>query len=218
MRSDKEFAQFVDATLLKPEATREQMVAHLETAKQCGFKTVAIGCSWIPLARQILSESGVGIDAPIGFANGYNTTEAKIFETEDAFRKGATEADVLLNIGWLRSGMYKEVEEELKRFKDACGDHISKVILETYYLNEKDIREAVRIAKRAGLDFVKTSTGFAGGGATEEAVAIMLDEAAGEILVKASGGIRSREIAEKYLDMGAMRLGASNADKLLSQT
>lgn len=215
MRCNEEFAKFIDATLLKPEATKEQMIAHLKTAKKYGFKTVAIGCCWIPMAKEILAGSGVGIDAPIGFANGYNTTEAKVAETLDAFAKGADEADILINIGWLRSGMYAEVEDELKRFKEACGDHISKVIFETYYLTETEIREAVRIAKRAGLDFVKTSTGFAKGGATEEAVAIMLDEAAGEIMVKASGGIRTREIAEKYLDMGAMRLGASNPDKLL---
>ncbi len=215
MRTDLEFARYIDATLLRPEATKEEMTQHLETAKKYHFKTVAIGCAWIPYAKEILAGSDVGIDAPIGFANGYNTTEAKVFETRDAFAKGATEADVLLNIGWLRSGMYDAVEEELTRFREACGDHVSKVILETYYLEEKDIRAAVRIAKRAGLTYVKTSTGFAKGGATEEAVRIMLDEAAGEIQVKASGGIRSREAADLYLDMGVTRLGASNAHKLL---
>jgi deoxyribose-phosphate aldolase len=215
MRTDLEFARFIDATLLKPEATKEEMIAHIESAKVHHFKTVAIGCAWIEMAAEMLDGTDVGIDAPTGFANGYNTTETKIFETKDAFAKGAAEADILLNIGWLRSGMYDKVENELKRFREACGDHVSKVILETYYLNEKEIREAVRIAKRADLNFVKTSTGFAKGGATEEAVGIMLDEAAGEILVKASGGIRSREIAEKYLDMGVMRLGASNPANML---
>ena len=215
MRSNLEFARFIDATLLRPEATKEEITAHLEAAKKHHFKTVAIGCAWIPYAKEFLAGSDVGIDAPIGFANGYNTTEAKVFETVDAFAKCATEADILLNVGWLRSGMYDAVEDELKRFREACGDHISKVILEVYYLQEKDIREAVRIAKRAGLDFVKTSTGFAKGGATEEAVRIMLDEAAGEIQVKASGGIRSREVAEMYLDMGVTRLGASNPANLL---
>lgn len=215
MRPDIEFVRYIDATLLKPDTTREQMLEHLEKAKKHNFKTVAIGCAWIPMAAEILSGTDVGIDAPIGFANGYNTTEAKVFETRDAFAKGATEADILLNIGWLRSGMYAEVEDELKRFREACGDHVSKVILETCYLNEKQIRDAVDIAKRAGLDFVKTSTGFAPGGATEEAVRIMVDQAGGEIKVKASGGIRSREAAELFLDLGAVRLGASNADKLL---
>lgn len=217
MRTDLEFARYIDSTLLKPDASRKQMLAHLVMAKKYHFKTVAIGCSWIPLAKEILDGSDVGIDAPIGFANGYNTTQSKIYETKDAFLKGATEADILLNVGWLKSGMYQEIEDELKYFKEACGDHISKVILEVFYLNEKEIREAVRIAKRAKLDFVKTATGFAAGGATEESIAIMLDEAAGEIMVKASGGIRSRDIAEKYLDMGVKRLGASNAQMLLSR-
>lgn len=216
MRSDSEFARFIDATLLHPEATREEMTEHLQMAKKFHFKTVAIGCAWIPYAKEILAGSDVGIDAAIGFANGYNTTEAKTFETRDAIAKGATEADVLLNVGWLRSGMYDAVENELKCFREACGDHIAKVILEVCYLEEKDIRAAVRIAKRAGLDFVKTSTGFARGGATPEAVRIMLDEAAGEIQVKASGGIRTREDAEMYLDMGVTRLGASNPQKLMT--
>ena len=215
MRTDLEFARFIDATLLKPEATEEQMREHLEIAKKYHFKTVAIGCSWIPMAKEILAGSDVGIDAPIGFANGYNTTEAKVFETIDAFAKGATEADILLNIGMLRSGHYAEVEEELVRFKAACGNHISKVIFETYYLTDEQIREAVRIAKRAGLDFVKTSTGFAKGGATIEHVKLMLDEAGDSIQVKASGGIRSREIADTFLDMGVTRLGASNPQNLL---
>lgn len=216
MRTDLEFARYIDSTLLRPEATREQMEAHLEMAKKCHFKTVAIGSAWIPMAKEILKGSDVGIDAAIGFANGYNSTETKIFETRDAFEKGATEADILLNIGWLKSGMYQEVEEELKRFREACDTHVSKVIFEVYYLNEQEIREAVRIAKRAGLDYIKTSTGFAAGGVTEESARIMIEEAAGEILVKASGGIRDRETAEKYLDMGIMRLGASNAHKLLT--
>ena len=215
MRSDYEFARFIDATLLKPNATEEQMREHLELAKKHHFKTVAIGCCWIPLAKEILAGSDVGIDAPIGFANGYNTTESKVFETIDAFAKGATEADILLNVGWLRSGRYADVEEELVRFKAACGNHISKVIFETYYLTDEQKREAVRIAKRAGLDFVKTSTGFAAGGATVEDIKLMLEEAGDSIQVKASGGIRSREIAEMYLDMGVTRLGASAPHNLL---
>ena len=215
MRTDYEFARFIDATLLKPNATEEQLREHLETAKKCHFKTVAIGCCWIPMAKEILAGSDVGIDAPIGFANGYNTTETKIFETIDAFAKGATEADILLNVGWLRSGRYADVEEELVRFKAACGNHVSKVIFETYYLTDEQKREAVRIAKRAGLDFVKTSTGFAPGGATVDDVRLMLEEAGDAIQVKASGAIRTREIADKFLDMGVTRLGASNAQNML---
>lgn len=116
MRSNEEFARYIDATLLKPNVTQEDMRQHLEAARRFHFKTVAIGCAWIPYAKELLAESDVGIDAPIGFPNGYSTTESKVFETIDAFAKGATEADILINIGWLRSGRYAELEDELKRF------------------------------------------------------------------------------------------------------
>lgn len=215
MRSNEEFARFIDATLLKPDVTQDDMLRHLEIAKGCHFKTVAIGCAWIPFAREVLSGSDVGIDAPIGFPNGYSTTESKVFETIDAFAKGATEADILINIGWLRSGRYADLEDELKRFVAAAGGRTTKVILETYYLNTEQKREGVRIVKRAGADFVKTSTGFVAGGATIDDIKLMVHEAGDSLRVKASGGIRTREFAEQLLDLGATRLGASNPHLLL---
>lgn len=217
MRTDYEFARLMDATLLKPNATEAEMRQHIETAKQCHFKTVAIGCAWIPLAREILAGSDVGIDAPIGFPNGYSTTESKIFETIDAFAKGATEADMLLNVGWLRSGRLTDLEEEIRRFVTACGNHVSKVIIETYYLTEAQKRQAVRAVKNAGATFVKTSTGFAGGGATVDDIQLMLEEAGESLQVKASGAIRSREFAEELLNLGASRLGASNPQNMLTK-
>ncbi len=216
MRSNEEFARCIDATLLKQNVTEEEMRTHLETARKYGFKTVAIGCAWIPFAKEALKGSDVGIDAPIGFPNGYSTTDTKVFETIDAFAKGATEADVLLNIGWLRSGRYADLEEEIRRFVIACGGKVSKVILETYFLSDEQKREAVRIAKRAGADFVKTSTGFAPGGATVDDIKLMIREAGDSIRVKASGGIRTRAFAEELLDLGATRLGASNAEKFMA--
>lgn len=216
MRSNEEFVRLIDATLLKPNATEADMRRHLETARKYNFKTVAIGCAWIPLAREILAGSQVGIDAPIGFPNGYSTTESKVFETQDAIAKGATEADVLLNIGWLRSGRYTDVEDELRRFVAAAQGRVTKVILENYYLTDEEKRQAVRIAKRAGADFVKTATGFTPTGATLEDVRLMVREAGDSIQVKASGGIRSREFAEQLLDAGATRLGASNPQNLLA--
>ena len=218
MRSDEDFARAIDATLLRPNATREEMVSHLETAKQYGFKTVAIGCAWIPLARQVLADSDVGIDAPIGYPNGYSTTESKVFETMDAFASGATEADVVVNIGWLLDGRYADLEEEIKRFVAAAGGRTTKVILETYYLTDAQKREGVRIVKRAGADFVKTSTGFAPGGATIDDIKLMVQEAGEALQVKASGGIRTREFAEQLLDLGATRLGASNPHLLMGST
>lgn len=215
MRSNAEFASYIDATLLKPDVTQEDMLRHLEHAKRCRFKTVAIGCAWIPYAKEVLAGSGVGIDAPIGFPNGYSTTESKVFETIDAFAKGATEADILINIGWLRGGRYADLEEELRRFVAAAGGRTTKVILETYYLTDEQKREGVRIVKRSGADFVKTSTGFAASGATADDIRLMVQEAGDSLQVKASGGIRTREFAEELLDLGATRLGASNPHLLL---
>ena len=164
---------------------------------------------------ELLAESDVGIDAPIGFPNGYSTTESKVFETIDAYAKGATEADILITIGWLRSGRYAELEDELKRFVAAAGGKVTKVILENYYLTDEQKREGVRIVKRAGADFVKTSTGFAAAGATLDDVRLMVQEAGDSLQVKASGGIRTREFAEQLLDIGATRLGASNPHLLM---
>lgn len=211
MRSNQEFARFVDATLLRPDVTQGQMLEHLSIAKQCGFKTVAIGCAWIPLAKNALEGSNVGIDAPIGFPSGYTTTESKVFETIDAFSKGATEADMILNVGWLKSGRYADVEEEIRRFVAAAGGKVTKVILETCYLTDEEKRIGVKLTKAGGATFVKTSTGFGPAGATLEDIHLMVKEAGDSLLVKASGGIRTREFAEQLLDAGASRLGGSNA-------
>lgn len=215
MKTDLEFARCMDATLLKPDLTQEEMVAHLEAARKYHFRTVAIPCAWIPFAKEYLKGSDVGIDAPIGFPNGYVTTESKIFETIDAFAKGADEADIVINIGWLKSGRYADMEEEIRRFVAAAGGKVTKVILETAYLTDEQKRECVRISKRAGATFVKTSTGFAPAGATLEDVKLMVKEAGDSIQVKASGGIRSREFAEQILDLGATRLGGSNPQNML---
>lgn len=123
---------------------------------------------------------------------------------------------MLLNVGWLRSGRLTDLEEEIRRFVTACGDHVSKVIIETYYLSEEQKRQAVRAVKNAGATFVKTSTGFAGGGATVDDIKLMLEEAGDSLQVKASGAIRSREFAEELLNLGASRLGASNPQNMLT--
>ena len=180
--------------------------------------TVAIGAAWIPLASEVLSGSDVGIDAPIGFPNGYSTTAAKVFETEDAFAMGATEADMVINIGWLVGGRFADLEEEIRRFVGAAAGKTTKVILETCFLNDEQKKAGVRIVKRAGADFVKTSTGFGPGGATVDDIKLMVREAGDSLQVKASGGIRTREFAEQLLDIGATRLGASSPHLLMGQT
>jgi deoxyribose-phosphate aldolase len=215
---NEEFARKIDATLLNPEATESDMRIHLDNALKYHFKTVAIGCAWIPFAYNILKDSDTGIDAPIGFPAGYNTTEVKVFETIDAFAKGASEADILINIGWLKSGRYVDMEDELKRFVCAAGGKTTKVILEVCYLTDQQKRDAVKIIKRAGADFVKTSTGFIkNGGVTVEDVKLLVKESGDSLQVKASGGIRSRVLAEELLSLGAARLGASNPHLLVEE-
>ncbi|MCE5189379.1 MAG: deoxyribose-phosphate aldolase [Eubacteriales bacterium] len=216
MRTNEEFVKTIDATLLLPNATESDIRQHLLTARKYGFKTVAIGCAWFPVACEVLADSEVGIDAPIGFPSGYTTTECKVFETIDAFAKGAAEADMLINIGWLRSGRYDDIAEEIRRFVAAAGGRVTKVILETSYLSDEEKIQGVRLVKRGGADFVKTSTGFTSSGATESDIRLMMREAGDSLQVKASGGIRNREFAEKLLDLGATRLGASHPERLLS--
>ena len=205
----------VDHTLLAQGATWEEIRQICDDAIRFKTASVCIPPSYVKQAKGYVGDR-MKICTVIGFPNGYNTTEAKIFETIDAFAKGATEADILMNVSWFKSGRYADVEEELKRFVCACGDHVSKVIIETYFLNEAEIREATRIVKRAGATYVKTATGFTPKGATVEDVKVMLEEAGDSLLVKGSGGIRSREFAEHLLDMGVQRLGVSNAHKLLN--
>ncbi len=217
MRTDYELARTIDATLLNVAATREDMIAHFELAKKLHFKTVAIHNCWVEEAYKIVGGTDVGICAGAGFPNGASTTETKVFETLDAFAKGATDCDLRMNTGWLKGKQYDLLEAEFDRFVKACGKGVSKVIIETCYLTDNEIREAVKMAKNAGFNFVKTSTGFGPAGATLEHVKLMVKECGDSGLqVKASGGIRTREFAEQLLDAGATRLGASNAHKLLN--
>ena len=204
----------VDHTLLAQTATWAEIKAICDDGMKYHTASVCIPASYVKQARDYVGDK-LPICTVIGFPNGYSTTESKVFETIDAFAKGATEADILINIGWLRSGRYAELEDELKRFVAAAGGKVTKVILENYYLTDEQKREGVRIVKRAGADFVKTSTGFAAAGATLDDVRLMVQEAGDSLQVKASGGIRTREFAEQLLDIGATRLGASNPHLLM---
>lgn len=210
----KEILSHCDHTLLKQESTWGQIKAVCDDGMKYDCASVCIPAAYVKQAADYVGNA-LKICTVIGFPNGYSTTESKVLETIDAFAKGATEADVVINIGWLRSGRYADLEEEIRRFVAAAGGKTTKVILETYYLTDEEKRQGVRIAKRAGADFIKTSTGFAPTGATLEDIKLMVQEAGDSMQVKASGGIRSREFAEQLLDLGATRLGASNPHKLM---
>jgi deoxyribose-phosphate aldolase len=206
---DRELAGRIDHTLLKPDASREQLLKVCEEAIQYGFATVCVNSSNIPLVARQLKGSPVKPIAVVGFPLGAATSQAKAFEAKEAIRAGAEEIDMVINIGALRSKDYRLVYEDLKTVVEASKPHKVKVIIETAQLNQEEKIIACALSKTAGAAFVKTSTGFGGGGATVEDIALMRRVVGSDMEVKASGGIRTREDAQKMVQAGADRIGAS---------
>ena len=215
--SEESLTRMIDSTMLKPDATKKDIEEVCRLAMEYKFMTVAIGASWIEYASEILKDSQVGVDAPVGFPNGYSTTESKVFETKDVLLKGASEIDMVINIGWLKSQMYDEVKNEILAVRDAAKGVIMKVILEVHYLTDEEKRIGANIVADTGADFVKTSTGFADTGCTESDVKLLLNEVGNRIQVKASGGIRKLSDLLRYQELGATRFGASNAHLLIDE-
>ena len=215
MKNEK-LAQYIDHTLLKATATSQQIIELCEEAKEYHFKTVCVNPEWVPLAAQELKKSGVGITTVVGFPLGANTTEVKVFETKQAVKNGATEVDMVINIGRLRCGDIKQVREDISSVKEACGSRPLKVILETCLLSDQEIMMACQLAVEAKADFVKTSTGFSTGGATSSAVGLMRKTVGHNFGVKASGDVRTREDAEAIIKAGANRIGTSSGVAILN--
>ncbi|VFB16030.1 Deoxyribose-phosphate aldolase 1 [Urinicoccus massiliensis] len=199
----------IDHTLLKAEASQDQIKKLCQEAKTHDFFSVCVQPTWISLCKEELAGSGVKIATVIGFPLGANTTETKVFEAKDAIEKGADEIDMVINIGALKSGQDQLVEDEIRAIKEAIGDHILKVIIETCLLTEDEKIRACQLTLKAGGDYVKTSTGFSTGGAKLEDVKLMKDQVKDRAKVKASGGIRDFATAKKMLEAGAERLGVS---------
>lgn len=206
---DAKMAAMIDHTLLKPDATREQLMQICEEAKQYSFATVCVNSANIPLVARQLQGSLVKPIAVVGFPLGAATSQAKAFEAREAIRAGAKEIDMVINIGALKSKDYKTVFEDIKTVVEASRPNKVKVILETSQLNDEEKVIACALAKTAGAAFVKTSTGFGGGGATVEDITLMRRIVGLDMEVKASGGIRTREDAQKMIQAGADRIGAS---------
>jgi deoxyribose-phosphate aldolase len=206
---DTKIAAMIDHTLLKPDASREQLLKVCDEAKQYGFATVCVNSANIPLVARRLQGSAVKPIAVVGFPLGAATSQAKAFEAREAIRSGAKEIDMVINIGALKSKDYRTVFEDIKTVVEASGPNKVKVILETAQLNGEEKVIACALAKTAGAAFVKTSTGFGGGGATVEDITLMRRVVGPEMEVKASGGIHTREDAEKMIRAGADRIGAS---------
>ena len=209
-------ASLIDHTLLKPDATREEVEQLCREAAQFCFASVCVNPNWVALCRELLRGSGVKVCTVIGFPLGAHLPDIKAYETRRAIEQGAEEVDMVINIGALKSRDYALVEQDiLGVVSAAAGRALVKVILETSLLTRDEKVMGCTLAKAAGADFVKTSTGFAGGGATVEDVQLMRETVGPEMGVKASGGVRTKEDAEKMVAAGATRIGASAGVKIV---
>lgn len=215
----QDVARLIDHTLLKPEASREDIRRVCEEALKYGFATVCINPVNVAQAAEILRGSGVRVCTVAGFPLGATTPRVKIYETEQSIRLGAREIDMVINIGALKSGDCAAMEDDIRGVVDAChgGGSICKVILECVLLTDSEKLEACRAAQNARAEFVKTSTGFGAGGATLEDVRLMRSAVGPKMGVKAAGGIRTFEGLKKMIEAGATRIGASASIKIIEE-
>lgn len=202
----------VDHTLLTQTATWEEIKQICDDGAAYGCASVCIPASYVKQAADYLGDK-LPVCTVIGFPNGYSTTAAKCFEASDAVKNGADEIDMVINIGWAKDQRWDDLLEEIKAVKAACGGRILKVIIETCLLTEEEKIKLCEIVSASGADYIKTSTGFAGGGATREDVALFARHVAPHVKIKAAGGISSLQDAEDFLDLGASRLGTSRIVK-----
>ena len=209
-------ASLIDHTLLKPDAAREDIEQICREALQFCFASVCVNPNWVPLCASMLRGSGVKVCTVIGFPFGSHLPDVKAYEARRAVEQGADEVDMVINIGALKSKDYALVEQDIRGVVQAVGkDTVVKVILETSLLNRDEKVMGSSLSKAAGADFVKTSTGFAGGGATVEDVRLMRETVGPEMGVKASGGVRTSEDVQKMVEAGATRIGASASVKIV---
>jgi deoxyribose-phosphate aldolase len=213
-------ASMIDHTLLRPDATRANIEELCREAAQFKFATVCVNPTWVALAARLLAGSGVGVCSVVGFPLGATTPEIKGYETRRAIFDGATEIDMVINIGALKSGDLRIVERDIEAVTTPCRDcgALSKVIIEAALLTDDEKITACTLAKAAGADYVKTSTGFASGGATAADVALMRRVVGSEMGVKAAGGVRDLESVKAMIAAGATRVGASAGVKIVQQS
>lgn len=202
--------KYIDHTLLKADASQEQIETLIEEAKKYDFASVCVNPTWVSFAAQALKATDVKVCTVIGFPLGANTPELKAFETSDAIQNGANEVDMVINIGALKSRNFDLVERDIRAVVEAAKGTLVKVIIETCLLTDDEKVKTCQIAQKAGADFVKTSTGFSTGGATVADVALMRKTVGPDMGVKASGGARSYEDALAFIKAGATRIGASS--------
>ncbi|MFD0959832.1 deoxyribose-phosphate aldolase [Paenibacillus chungangensis] len=210
--SEANIAALIDHTLLKADATAMEITKLCEEARDYSFATVCVNASWVKLAAEQLKGGPVGVTTVVGFPLGATSSASKSFEAAQAITDGATEVDMVLHIGKLKSGDLEAVEADIAAVAEVCkGKAVLKVILETGMLTDQEKVAACELSKRAGADFVKTSTGFGKGGATVEDIALMRSVVGPELGVKASGGVRDLKTAQQMIAAGATRIGASSS-------
>ncbi len=207
--------QYIDHTLLKSTATEADIQTLCAEAKQYNFYAVCVNSSYVALAKKELQNTQVKVAAVIGFPLGAMASEIKEAEAEFCVEQGADEIDMVINLGWFKSGLHTKISDEIKNIKGIIGNAVLKVILETCYLSENEIIEACKICLKGGADFVKTSTGFGPAGATLKAVQLMKESVGEKAKIKASGGIRDKTTALAYIKAGASRIGTSSGVQMM---
>lgn len=209
----KEIMRHVDHTLLSQTATWEEIKRICDEAMEYHTASVCIPPSYVKQAKEYVGDK-MAVCTVIGFPNGYMTTKAKEFETKDALENGADEIDMVINIGWVKDGLYDQAEEEIRRLKAVCGDKILKVIIETCLLTEEEKIHMCQVVTAAGADYIKTSTGFSKAGATFADIELFVAHIGKNVKVKAAGGLSTMDDAVQFLKLGADRLGTSRMVKL----
>lgn len=212
-----EINKFIDHTLLKATATEDDIIELCKEARDYQFFSVCVNSCYVPLAKKNLKGTNVKVCTVIGFPLGAMSTQAKIFETQQALKDGAEEVDMVINIGELKSKNLQKVEEEITVIKEIVGDRILKVIIETCYLTPQEIVIASELAVKAQADFVKTSTGFGTDGARMKNIDLIKDAVNGKAKIKASGGIKNLDTALSYIEAGVERIGTSSGVSILKE-
>lgn len=218
MRKQIQYNQYIDHTLLAMDATETQIKNLCQQAIDYQFYAVCVNSGYVPLVKDLLADSSVKICSVIGFPLGACLTSVKAFEAKSAIEAGAQEIDMVINVGWFKSGQTAMVINDIKAVREACGKTPLKVILETCLLSMEQIKELCLICKELNVAFVKTSTGFSTHGATVEVVKLMHDTVSPNVEVKASGGIRDKAAADKMIDVGATRIGTSAGIAIVTAT
>ena len=210
-----ELNKYIDHTILKATASQKDIEKLCAEATEHKFYSVCVNGCYVKDVKKYLEGTDVKVAAVVGFPLGAMTTAAKVFEAKEAIENGASEIDMVINVAKLQDGEYGYVEEEIRQIKEAIGKNVLKVIIETCYLSDEEKVKACELSLKAKADFVKTSTGFGTGGATFEDVKLMKSVVGNNAKVKASGGVKNKETAEKYVELGAERLGTSSGIEII---